>query len=70
MITVTNTRGGYELRRDDDPPTAEPLFVDSSELPALLAELMARETGAPDAWDMFAFLCGNDQIALSREARQ
>jgi hypothetical protein len=61
MIQVTDTRGGYELRRDDDPPQAESFFVRDSELPALIAELLARETAEADAWDLFAYFCGNDQ---------
>jgi hypothetical protein len=72
MIIVTDTRGGYLLSRDDDPPTAEPLFVAASELPALLVDLLARETGttdtagAADEWDFFAFLCGNYQVMAVR----
>jgi hypothetical protein len=68
MIHVTDTRDGYLLSRDDAPPTATPFFIAQNELPALLAELLARETGDTNAWDVFAFLCGNDQIAPTRQA--
>jgi len=67
MIIVEDTRGGYTLRREEDPPQ-ETLFIATSELPALLAELIARESSADiaDEWDTFAFLCGNDQIMAVR----
>ena len=71
MIHVTDTRGGYLLARDDDRETTESFFVATAELPALLADLLAREAGpqagnAADEWDFFAFLCGNDQIMAVR----
>lgn len=71
MILIEDAPGGLRLARwnGTDPRPLETFFVAEDELAALLADLIAHTTAAPEGaeWDMFAYLCGNDTAALRIE---
>jgi hypothetical protein len=69
MILIQDAKGGLTIRRDTDPVDRPPLFVRTDELAAFLADLLTHATTtaatSTDAWDTWAWLCGNDEAALA-----
>lgn len=62
MIKVEQGQGGLWLTRwIDNQPRPESFFVPEDELAAVIADMLAASTNAPDAarWDTYATLTGN-----------